>query len=377
MSVSALRIAAALMLGSVVGCGRQPATGSDAAAAASTLVVAAAGHTAPVPTDPDDPAIWRHPTDPAKSLILGTDKMEGTGGLYVFGLDGAVRHAVTPLDRPNNVDVEYGVDLGAAGVVDIAVVTERKQHRLRLFAVDGERAALTDLAPQGLPVLEGQTGDAREPMGVAVYKRPRDGTVFAIVAPKTGADRDYVWQYRLAGGATGPSLTLVRRFGAFDRTPRNGEVGEIEAVVVDDALGYVYFSDEWTAIRKYHADPDHPDAARELATLGTAGYQGDREGLAIYDAGAGTGYLVSSDQVPGGTHVKLYRREGTATDPHDHPLVATVATASDETDGLEVSAAPLPGFLNGLLVMMNSGARNFLIYDWNAIVRAAAVPPPR
>ena len=62
--------------------------------------------------DPDDPAIWIHPADPSKSLMLGTDKMESTGGLYVFGLDGALRQSIAPLDRPNNVDVEYGFRRG-------------------------------------------------------------------------------------------------------------------------------------------------------------------------------------------------------------------------------------------------------------------------
>jgi hypothetical protein len=32
-------------------------------------------------------------------------------------------------------------------------------------------------------------------------------------------------------------------------------------------------------------------------------------------------------------------------------------------------SAPLPGFPHGLLVMMNSGARNFLFYRWQQIVR--------
>ena len=38
------------------------------------------------------------------------------------------------------------------------------------------------------------------------------------------------------------------------------------------------YSDERFGIRKWHADPNHPDAAKELAVLGRDGYQGDREG---------------------------------------------------------------------------------------------------
>ena len=149
-----------------------------------------------MPNDPDDPAIWIHPSDPSKSLILGTDKTESVGGVYVFGLDGALRQSLTPLDRPNNIDVEYGF-AAAGGSTDIAVVTERMQHRLRVFAIPADGGPLTDLAPAGLSVLAGETGDASEPMGIALYKRPRDGAVFAIVAPKTGGMTNYLWQYRL------------------------------------------------------------------------------------------------------------------------------------------------------------------------------------
>ena len=33
-------------------------------------------------------------------------------------------------------------------------------------------------------------------------------------------------------------------------------MGEIEAVAVDDAPGYVYYADEGNGTHKYHADPD-------------------------------------------------------------------------------------------------------------------------
>jgi 3-phytase len=338
--------------------------------------VVAAGHTAVVPNDPDDPAIWVHPTDPSRSLILGTDKLESRGGLYVFGLDGKLRQAITPLDRPNNVDVEHGFAVGGR-LLDIAVLTERMQHRLRAFSISAEDGSLTDLAPAGLSVLEGEKAEASEPMGIALFKRPRDGAIFVIVAPKTGGPSEYLWQYRLeADEQHGVTARFVRRFGTFSRTGAEAdEIGEIEAVVVDDELGYVYYSDERYAIRKYHADPDHPDAARELAKIGVDGYDGDREGLAIYETGGGTGYLVSSDQVEGGTRVKLYRREGAPGRPHDHSEVQTILTAADSTDGLDVTSRKLPGFPLGLLVMMNSSDRNFLLFDWSAVAAAVGLGP--
>jgi 3-phytase len=344
-------------------------------APATGPVLKPAAATQPVLHDADDPAIWVHPTDPARSLILGTDKFAREGGLHVFGLDGVRRQTIAPLDRPNNVDIEYGVTLAGAKT-DIAVLTERKRHRLRIFAIPADGGALVDLAPEGLPVLEGQTGEAGEPMGVSLYKRPGDGVTFAIVAPKTGGTSEYLWQYRLedasSRGKGRIAATLVRRFGNFSRRGAMAiEIGEIEAVVVDDALGYVYYSDERFGIRKWHADPDHADAARELAVFGKEGYAGDREGLAIYSTGGSAGFLVSSDQVEGATRVFLYPREGANGNPHDHPVISVRQTTSDETDGLDVTSRALPGYPRGLLVMMNSTGRNFSIYRWEDLA-----PPP-
>jgi 3-phytase len=362
------------------------ATAGSAVRPADGPVLKPVAETEPVPHDADDPAIWVHPTDPSRSLILGTDKFAREGGLHVFGLDGKRRQTIAPLDRPNNVDIEYGVTLGGlapgdvkATNIDIAVLTERKQHRLRIFAIPADGGTLVDLAPDGLPVLEGQTGEASEPMGVSLYKRPADGVTFAIVAPKTGGTTDYLWQYRLERKSPGERITatLVRRFGNFSRRGAEpGEIGEIEAVVVDDELGYVYYSDERFGIRKWHANPDHADAARELAVFGTEGYAGDREGLAIYaprqtpysNRGGPSGLLISSDQVEGATRLFLYPREGTIGNPHNHPAISVRQTSSDETDGLDVTARSLPGYPRGLLVMMNSTGRNFSIYRWDDLV---------
>jgi 3-phytase len=343
--------------------GDEPSSATPQASAALTPDLV----TASVTDDPDDPAIWIHPTDPARSLIIGTNKVAApNGALVVFGLDGQIRQTLAGIDRPNNVDIETGVQLDGQ-TVDLAITTERLQHRLRVFRIAPDGAGLTDIG--AIPVLEGQTGDLSEPMGIGLYTRPSDGALFAIVAPKLGPSTNYLWQYRLTGdGKGGVTGSLVRRFGNFSEVGAEpGEPGEIEAIVVDDALGYVYYSDERHGIHKWHADPDHADAGRELAVFGLSGYQLDREGLALYTHPDGTGFLVSTDQIPGGSVFKLYRREGEAGQPHQHVVVAEATTTADETDGIEVVSAALPGFPKGLLVAMNSGPRNFAVFSWDRL----------
>ena len=319
--------------------------------------------TAAVSDDADDPAVWINAKDPSRSLIVGTNKVAAPGGaLYAFGLDGQVRQRIGPLDRPNNVDVEYGLEAGQTRL-DIAVTTERLESRLRVHAVT--EAGLRDVSgPEGIPVLAGEQGEGAMPMGIALYKRPRDGAIFAIVAPKTGGRDRYLWQYRLTASANGiVSGALVRRFGNYSGT------SEIEAVAVDDELGYVYFADEDYGIRKWHADPDHPDANRELAVFGSSGFEMNREGIGIYPDVNGGGYIVCVDQIPGGSRLRFYPRRGLEGRPHDQDrLLHVVRIAADSTDGMEVvRAGALPGFPHGAVIAMNSSGKNFHVYRWEDV----------
>jgi 3-phytase len=310
--------------------------------------------------DPDDPAIWVHPTAPERSLVLGTIKVAAPdGGVAVFGLDGTLRQLVTNIDRPNNIDVEYGFAFGGRAI-DIAVVTERYQRRLRVFSIAADGSGIADLG--AIPVLEGQQAEAQAPMGIALYRRPADGAVFAIVAPKTGPAEGYLWQYRLQDGGGKLTATVVRRFGRFSGT------GEIEAVAVDDEAGHVYYADEGDGIHKWHADPDHAAAATELGYFARDGFAGDREGIAIYPQRGGGGYIVATDQLPGNSRYHVYPRAGTEGSRGNPAAVRVFTGGADSTDGVEATSRDLGGeFPGGLFVAMNASSRNFLFYRWSDI----------
>jgi 3-phytase len=309
--------------------------------------------TEPVLKDSDDPAIWIDSEDPARSIILGTDKHGTNGGVYIFDLDGGIDRArtVTGLERMNNVDVAYGLELDS-GSVDIAVATERNRMVLRVFSLPDMRA----IDGGGIPVFGGDT--LRAPMGIALYKRPGDGAVFAIVGGKSGPSDGYLWQSRLVDDGNGRVRGVkVREFGAYSGRK------EIEAIAVDNELGYIYYSDETAGIRKYHADPDAGDA--ELAFFGITGFIRDHEGIAIYEREDGTGYILVSDQQ--GQRLQVFRREGEPYDPHAHSAIAVIPVSARETDGIEVTAAPLgETFPNGLLVMMSTDA-TFHYFRWEEI----------
>jgi 3-phytase len=332
-------------------------------------VVAALRGTAALPSDPDDPAIWVNRSDPRRSLVLGTMKTAAPdGALAVFGLDGRLVQLAKGPDRPNNVDVEYGLMLKGAST-DVALLTERLGRRLRAYVIAPDGGGVRDVSSNSLSqVLAGASGDQGAPMGIGLYRRAADGAIFAIVAPKAGPRSGYLWQYLLADDGSGRvGARFVRRFGSFSGA------GEIEAVAVDDDLGFVYYADEDAGIHKWHADPDHRDAARELALFASGGYAGDREGLGIYARGDGTGYIVSADQLPDQSVFNLYRREGEPGRPHDHSKVVwRFRGGADAADGLDVTSTPLgPEFPSGMFVAMNSRARNFLLFSWATVAGVA------
>ncbi|MDO8541792.1 MAG: phytase [Opitutaceae bacterium] len=318
----------------------------------ATKTLAPAVITEPTRHDTDDPALWIHPTAPGQSLVIGTDK-DSDGALYVFNLEGKVVQRVGGLKRPNNVDVGYAFLLGGRPT-DIAVTTEREMQRLRVFA-------LPDMRPldRGDLVVFGDDKN-RAPMGIALYKRPRDGAMFAIVGGKSGPADGYLAQYRLSDDGSGHvRMTLVRQFGRYSGRK------EIEAIGVDAELGYVYYSDESFGVRKYAADPDAPDAGRELAVFGTSGYASDHEGISIYKLNDGTGYILVSDQQA--NQFRIYKREGEPGRPHEHTLLKTVRVSTLESDGSEVTSTALgPKFPNGLFVAMSNG-RVFHYYTWDDI----------
>lgn len=307
--------------------------------------------------DTDDPAIWVNTANPAASLILGTDK-DQDGALYVFDLQGKAiaGKIVRNLQRPNNVDVEYGLTLQGRPT-DIAVVTERFTHKLRIFS-------LPDMQPVdggGLEVFTGESGlEYRDLMGIALYK-DKAGKIYAIVGRKTGPrDGSYLWQYLLEDNGQGSVKgTLVRKFGGFSGKK------EIEAIAVDDAMGYVYYSDEGYGVRKYYADPTKGN--QELAVFGRKGFKQDHEGISIYPVSDTTGYIIVSDQQT--NHFNIYTREGSAGNPHRHTLVKKVHLATLESDGSEVVAVPLNStFTKGLFVAMSTD-KTFHYYRWEDLLK--------
>ena len=195
-------------------------------------------------------------------------------------------------------------------------------------------------------------------MGIALYTRPSDGEIFVIVGRKNGPSGSYLWQYQLESINGVVQAKIIRKFGKYSGKK------EIEAIAIDNELGYIYYSDEQTGIRKYLADPSKNDN-NEIAFFGQNDFKSDNEGIAIYKKTETTGYILVSNQ-QANTFV-VYTREENSNQENKHIKIAEIPTSTVECDGADATSIQLnQAFPKGMLVAMSNGM-TFHYYDWNLI----------
>ncbi|THF65379.1 phytase [Pseudothauera rhizosphaerae] len=320
-------------------------------------VLPARVQTDPVPSlgdAADDPAIWLHPDDPRRSLVLGTDKQ---GGLVVYDLHGRTVQDLR-VGRQNNVDVRAGFRVGDR-LMDLAVSTNRDHNSLHVFAIERDSGRLTVLGEIDTPLTD--------IYGLCLFKDAQ-GDIHAFANDKDGS---FV-QYRLSAPDGRPQGELVRRFAVASQP---------EGCVADDRRERLFVGEEDVAVWALDARADAPAAPEQVIAVGDV-VQDDIEGLALYH-GKSRDYLVISSQ-GNDSYVVL-----DATPPYALRGAFRIGLnagagidGASETDGLEVTSANLGGLWSeGLLVVqdgrkrMPEGPQNYKYLPWADVVRALGLEP--
>jgi len=321
----------------LAGCATTPAVYLPAA------TVVAKGETEPVGTAnedaADDPAIWRHPSDPAQSLIVGTDKK---AGLHVYGMDGRSRFFIDA-GQVNNVDL---VDLGAQGV--IVVASDRNDlanAMLQVYRLDTDTAELR--------LLGKVAGGAGEGYGLCLGLRGDALLAYSVL--KQGAIHEV--RIALGGEPTGTPLRVLQ-------VPT-----QPEGCVVDPRDGTLYVGEEVAGIWRF---PAGSSTGEIVAPVDNEWLVADVEGLAIAPQGEEGGYLVASSQ--GDNAYVLFRLPG--MEPVGRVRVAAGEFGStEETDGIELDTRSFgPNYPGGLFIAQDGHnqpeAQNFKLVSWADILAA-------
>jgi 3-phytase len=380
--------------------------------------------------DADDPAVWVDPANPGRSIVIGTLKK---AGLDVYGLDGRrLQHIAAPKapgtpkaapGRFNNVDVVYGFELGGRKT-DLALVSDRGRDRIRAYAIDPKAVAaglppLKDVTASDVaPVFaadETQVDDQRTAYGLTAFT---DDDHAYVVASQREESRLRLLELEDRGGRVGyrakDTLDLPRTFALPDGTKWQpcadpGERPQVEGMAVDQEEQVLYAAQEAVGLWRVRLDgakfarpklmdrvreygtPWTYDTAKEECVLDTAhdpGFGGkhlsaDAEGVTVYHAKDGKGYVLASSQ--GDNTFAVYRREGRNDYVGSFALKdGSAVDGVQHSDGSTVVNVPLGrAFPKGLLITHDGEATpadgeragtNFKLARWDEVAGAFPVP---
>ncbi|GAB1818026.1 phytase [Herbidospora sp. RD11066] len=373
----------------------------------------------------DDPAIWVHPRDSRKSIVIVTAK---EGGLRVYDLTSRELQSLKATKAPrkdavdgryNNVDIAYGVRLEGRKV-DVAVVSDRYNDQIRFFAIDpsgsSARKPLREVTARDQKFLFSKDRDEADEehtaYGLAVYQ-PKPGVSYAVVTQE-GATTIATARIVEKNGKLGYSdirrKTMPARFPLPDGSiwkpcDEPGALPHFEGLSVDQRSGTLYAAQEdiglWRMqlplgstepklidkVKNFGIEATYDEKTEECTPVDpkATGFGGDNltadaEGVDIYYAGGSAGYVIVSSQ--GDDTFTVYDRRG-ANKALGTFRVKGVKGADDinGSDGLTVTNRPVGKYTKGLLVTHDEpdtgsnvneerDATNFSYVSWGDVARA-------
>ncbi|OWQ86366.1 hypothetical protein CDN99_21070 [Roseateles aquatilis] len=296
----------------------------------------------------DDPAIWVHASQPARSRILGTDKKRG---LAVYDLQGRETQFL-PVGRVNNVDLRQRLRYDGRDW-DLAVATQRDQRSVLLFGIDaaGRVKTLAEL-PTGLEDVYGICSARNPAGGLDVFVNDKDGRLIQLRVARKG------------GGWTAAEVASLKL------------ATQPEGCVADEAGRQFFVGEEKRGLWRVALDADGKLGDATLILPVGETLHADVEGMAVHRGPRGAWLVVSSQG--NDSYVVL-----DADAPHAvkgrFRIGLNAARGIDgvsETDGLDVTSTSLGGeYGEGLLVVQDGhkrwpmGRQNFKLVPWGEVVR--------
>lgn len=280
----------------------------------------------------DDPAIWINNADPKKSLIFGTDKKSG---IYVYDLKGN-QLSYSNLGKINNIDLR-----SVKGKLHI-VTSNRTMSTLDYWIFDEQDLYKYFKSTPSNSFSESLTHHHLV-TGMSVYGVCMGLINNGLKAVITEEEGKQVQQWDLNEQIKTHTIDITQ----FEKG-KTVEGNEAEGCVYDDENETIFISREGDKgiLKAFSVDgfkylQDVDSRAGEI--------EGDPEGLSIYKTSNKEGYLVVSSQ--GNSTFNLYNRKT----PYQYvgTFMILGAQGIDEvrdTDGIDVTSTPLPGYPKGMMV---------------------------
>ena len=306
----------------------------------------------------DGVALWIHPSDPSKSMVIGADPGKGLG---TFDLDGRLIQVVNfGIGGASEVDVRANFPLGNKTTTLIASANNKK-NTLRQFTVDPVTRLLQEVT--------GKKASLKiNAYGSCLYHSHKTGKFYVFVTSREGGIEQ--WEI-FDNGQSKVDAKLVREINIMPE-PQEDVTPKTEACVADDELGWVYFAQENECnIWRYGAEPTDGDT-RKLVDSAKIKDGDNVEGLAIYHDDPPNGYLIASIQ--GSWKYKIYTRgETNAPIGTFDVMIADGSGLIEAHDCIEVTHLSLgPDYPHGLMVTQNANnacGSHFQLIPWESIAK--------
>ncbi len=307
--------------------------------------VVALGETEPVGTAnedaADDPAIWRNAANPSQSLIVATDKK---AGLYVYGLDGAVR-SFLEVGQVNNVDLATLPD----GTILVA-------------ASDRNDPATAHIVTATLDPVTGELALRRRfPVGAGegygfCMSVDAQGEFIHFYSPLKNGDIYLTTASISAGLDAGTTSTMLHSLPS-----------QPEGCVFDSRTDRLYVGEEVGGIWVLDFETDERAL---VAPVDNRYLVADVEGLALAPEGDDGGYLVASSQ---GDNAYAVFALPDMTPVGRFAIAEGTFGSTQETDGIDLKLGDFgPDYPHGLFVAQDGinspNAQNFKLVSWSDVL---------
>ena len=221
--------------------------------------------------------------------------------------------------------------------------------------------------------------------GPTRFRSPKTGRFYAFVTRHTTGEVAQLELFDAGGGRV-----ATRRVRSLVLPAPEGVAAHAEGMVADEDARVLYLAQEKVGISRFPAEPDEGTAGTLIHPVAPQGrgLRADVEGLTIYRAAGGVGYLIASSQ--GDSTFAVFALAGDNRYLGSFRVAyGTGSDAANHTDGVAAVSVPLGSrFPAGLLVVQDGAAQpgivvgqggkhagtNFKFVAWEQVARAF-VPP--